>query len=302
MSAPTLLILAAGMGSRYGGLKQMDAFGPNGETILDYSIYDAIRAGFKKVVFVIRKSFSEEFQKFFANKFEDKVEVSYIFQELDILPNDYVFLPERSKPWGTAHAVWVAKNEISGPFAVINADDFYGRSAYDIVANFLNNDKSAKRYALVAYQLKKTMSEHGTVNRGVCTVHADQTLKKIVETLKIGYDDTGAIYYNDSEGKKQILAYDTLVSMNMWAFFPDFFDHCGHIFSSFLNKYGQQLKSEFFIPLLIDQLISSGIKKVDVLSCPEEWFGVTYKDDKPFVMDKLRNLIHDGVYPENLWE
>ena len=298
---PTLLVLAAGMGSRYGGLKQMDAFGPNGETILDYSIYDAIREGFGKVVFVIRESFSEEFKAFFANKFDDKIEVDYVFQSLNNVPDQYEYHPDRTKPWGTAHAVWVAKDVIDGPFAVINADDFYGRDSYRILYEFLVDANVSRNYALVGYQLEKTLSDHGTVNRGVCATHDDNTLDNIVETLKIGYDEERKIHYNNEHGQKSYLSGNTPVSMNMWAFLPDYFDHCGVMFKDFLKDRGQELKSEFFIPLLIDNLIKVGTKKVDVLDCTEEWFGVTYQEDKPFVMERLSKLIESGVYPENLW-
>ena len=298
---PTLLVLAAGMGSRYGGLKQMDAFGPNGETILDYSIYDAIREGFGKVVFVIRESFSEEFKAFFANKFDDKIEVDYVFQSLNNVPDQYEYHPDRTKPWGTAHAVWVAKDVIDGPFAVINADDFYGRDSYRILYEYFKDSNVSSNYALVGYQLEKTLSDHGTVNRGVCATHDDNTLDNIVETLKIGYDEERKILYNNEHGQKSYLSGNTPVSMNMWAFLPDYFDHCGVMFKDFLKDRGQELKSEFFIPLLIDNLIKVGTKRVDVLDCTEEWFGVTYQEDKPFVMERLSKLIESGVYPENLW-
>lgn len=298
---PTLLVLAAGMGSRYGGLKQMDAFGPNGETILDYSIYDAIREGFGKVVFVIRESFSEEFKAFFANKFDDKIEVDYVFQSLNNVPDQYEYHPDRTKPWGTAHAVWVAKDVIDGPFAVINADDFYGRDSYRILYEYFKDSNVSNNYALVGYQLEKTLSDHGTVNRGVCATHDDNTLDNIVETLKIGYDEERQIHYNNEHGQKSYLSGNTPVSMNMWAFLPDYFDHCGVMFKDFLKDRGQELKSEFFIPLLIDNLIKVGTKRVDVLDCTEEWFGVTYQEDKPFVMERLSKLIESGVYPENLW-
>ena len=301
MKKPTLLVLAAGMGSRYGGLKQMDAFGPSGETILDYSIYDAIREGFGKVVFVIRESFNQEFRAFFADKFDHKIEVDYVYQSLDNVPDQYSYNPDRTKPWGTAHAVWVAKDVIQGPFAVINADDFYGRDAYRILFDYFNRGDDANNYALVGYQLEKTLSDHGTVNRGVCSTHDDNTLDTIVETLKIGYDDNRKIYYNNEDSQKMFLSGDTPVSMNMWAFYPDYFDHCKAMFSKFLKSRGQEMKSEFFIPLLVDHLIKSDTKKVDVLQCTEEWFGVTYKEDKPFVMERLSTLINKGVYPERLW-
>ena len=301
MKKPTLLVLAAGMGSRYGGLKQMDAFGPNGETILDYSIYDAIREGFGKVVFVIRESFNKEFRAFFANKFEDKIDIEYVFQSINNVPDNYAYHPDREKPWGTAHAVWVAKDVIDGPFAVINADDFYGRDSYRILYDYFDAADSTHNYALVGYQLEKTLSDYGTVNRGVCATHDDHTLDTIVETLKIGYDDDRKIFYNTDNGEKAYLSADTPVSMNMWAFFPDYFEHCETMFREFLQDRGQEMKSEFFIPLLVDHLINEGIKKVDVLECTEEWFGVTYKEDKPFVMDRLNTLIDKGVYPAQLW-
>lgn len=301
MKKPTLLVLAAGMGSRYGGLKQMDAFGPSGETILDYSIYDAIRAGFGKVVFVIRESFSEEFKAFFVDKFDDSIVVDYVYQSLDNVPDKYSYNPDRTKPWGTAHAVWVAKDVIQGPFGVINADDFYGRDAYRILFDYFNREGDMDNYALVGYQLEKTLSDHGTVNRGVCATHDDNTLDTVVETLKIGYDDNRKIYYKNENAQKIFLSGDTPVSMNMWAFYPDYFDHCGTMFSKFLETRGQEMKSEFFIPFLVDHLIKNGTKKVDVLDCTEEWFGVTYQEDKPFVMERLSTLIDAGVYPERLW-
>lgn len=302
MTKPTLLILAAGMGSRYGGLKQMDEFGPNGETILDYSIYDAIREGFGKIVFVIRDSFKEDFKKFFQGKFEDHVEVEFVTQDITMVPEGSTYTADREKPWGTAHAVLVAKDVIKEPFAVINADDFYGRDSYRVLYDFFNSDGSAeKNYALVAYELIKTLSDHGTVNRGVCTANDDETLKGIVETLKIGFDEDRKIFYNDIDDKKVFLESDTPVSMNMWAFYPDYFDYCEAMFTEFLADKGQELKSEFFIPLLIDELIAKQTKKVELLNCTEEWFGVTYKDDKPFVMKRLQALIDKGVYPANLW-
>ncbi len=301
MIKPTLLILAAGMGSRYGGLKQMDAFGPNGETILDYSIYDAIREGFGKVVFVIRKSFNEEFRDFFKNKFEDKIEVAYVYQDIDMVPDQCEYHPDRTKPWGTAHAVWVAKDVINEPFAVINADDFYGRDSYRVLNEYFNNSENSDRYALVGYMLEKTLSEHGTVNRGVCQTHDDDTLDTITECLKIGYDNDRNISYKNDKEQMVMLDSNTPVSMNMWAFYPDYFKHCEAMFANFLIDSGQELKSEFFIPLLVDQLINDQIKKVDVLSCSEEWFGVTYQEDKPIVIERLNRLIERGVYPDKLW-
>lgn len=296
---PTLCILAAGMGSRYGGLKQMDAFGPNGETILDYSIYDAIQAGFGKVVFIIRESFSDAFKDFFKGKFEDKVAIEYVYQNIADVPDGTTYGPDREKPWGTAHAVWVARKVIKEPFVVINADDYYGADAYSVVVDYLKNS-TAENYALVAYQLDKTLSEHGTVNRGVCQSNNDRQLTGVVETLKIGYTEDGSISYPTEDGEGS-LAPETLVSMNYWLFHPDFFEHAEAYFVNFLKEFGGQPKSEFFIPLLIEHLINNGSKIVDVLECSEEWFGVTYAKDKPFVQERIAALIEKEVYPKNLW-
>ena len=296
---PILVVLAAGMGSRYGGLKQMDAFGPNGETILDYSIYDAIQAGFGKVVFIIRESFDTDFRAFFANKFEDQIEVAYVFQDIADVPEGFDIPEERSKPWGTAHAVWAARNEVNGPFAVINADDFYGRGAYEECMNFFQNG-SENAYGLIGYELDNTLSKHGTVNRGVCTVDSKDLLTGVVETLKIGYDKEGKIQYPKAEGVGYLEA-KTPVSMNLWTFYPDYFDYCGKMFDQFLKDHGKEEKSEFFIPLLVENLITSGEKRVEVLTCDEEWFGVTYQEDKPVVIAKLNKLVTEGRYPANLW-
>lgn len=300
MIKPTLLILAAGMGSRYGGLKQMDEFGPSGETILDYSIYDAINAGFGKIVFVIRDSFKDDFKKFFANKFEDKVKVEYVTQDITMVPHGSSYNGDREKPWGTAHAVLVAKDVINEPFAVINADDFYGKRSYKVLVDFFNSSNDNGNYALVGYELEKTLSDHGTVNRGVCATDDQNQLATIEECLKIGYEADRKISFTKDDNKVY-LAPDTPVSMNMWAFHPDYFVYCEQMFIDFLDKRGEELKSEFFIPLLVDELIESKTKKVDVLHCDEEWFGVTYKEDKPIVIAKLNSLIDSGVYPSKLW-
>lgn len=296
---PTLLVLAAGMGSRYGGLKQMDAFGPNGETILDYSIYDAIQAGFGKVVFIIRKSFDEAFREFFKGKFDDQIKVEYVFQELEDVPQGSVYPDTREKPWGTAHAVWVARDVIYEPFAVINADDFYGRGAFVEIKRYFDENDSTD-YSLVAYRLDKTLSDHGTVNRGVCSVTENEALDGIVETLKIGYEDDRTISYPTEEGSLFLPA-DTPVSMNFWGFYPDYFEFAGDYFTNFLKERGDETKSEFFIPLLVEDLIKRGEKSVKVLNCDEEWFGVTYQEDKPFVVDKIKQLLDSGVYPTQLW-
>jgi len=296
---PTLLVLAAGMGSRYGGLKQMDAFGPNGETILDYSIYDAIEAGFGKVVFIIRKSFDEAFREFFKGKFEDKVEVEYVYQELDDIPAGSVCPPEREKPWGTAHAVWVARNVVNEPFAVINADDFYGRGAFTELKNYFDQAEKGA-YSLVAYRLDKTLSDHGTVNRGVCSVNDKAELAGIVETLKIGYEEDRTISYPTAEGSVALSA-ETPVSMNFWGFYPDYFQYAEAYFKNFLAERGEEPKSEFFIPLLVEDLIKRGEKSVKVLNCDEEWFGVTYQKDKPFVVERIKKLLLENIYPAKLW-
>lgn len=296
---PTLLVLAAGMGSRYGGLKQMDPFGPHGETLLDYSIYDAINAGFGKVVFVIRESFSDAFKEFFANKFDHKIEVVYVYQDIHDVPEGSDYDKSREKPWGTSHAVWVAKDVINEPFVVINADDFYGKGAYVKVKEFFDNSDN-KSYVLIGYHLMNTLSEHGTVNRGVCATDDEHRLKSIVETLKIGFDEEKNIVFPTEEGFGS-LEPNTIVSMNFWGFQPDYFTYCENMFVSFLKEFGHTPKSEFFIPLLIEDMIKTNVKNVDVISCDEEWFGVTYQKDKPFVQERIIKLIEKGVYPKNLW-
>lgn len=300
MSKPTLLILAAGMGSRYGGLKQIDAFGPNGEAIIEYSIYDAIRAGFGKVVFVIRSSFQDAFVEAFAGKFEDKIKVAYVHQDLHDVPSFFTVPADREKPWGTAHAVWVARHEIDGPFGVINADDFYGRSSYVALHDFLVGQADQEDYAVISYYLGNTLSDHGTVNRGVCHQTPEGNLSHIVETLKIG-KDSGKASYIDESGSKQMLGLKTLVSMNMFGFLPSYFDYASEQFTTFLKERGGEDKSEFFIPLMMDTLIKSGTLNVKVIDTDASWFGVTYKEDKPFVQQQLNELITAGEYPADLW-
>lgn len=298
---PSLVVLAAGMGSRYGGLKQIDSFGPNGETILDYSIYDAIDAGFGKVVFIIRESFYDDFKAFFAGKFEDKIEVVFVFQEMNILPPGVKYTGERQKPWGTAHAVYVAKDVVNEAFAVINADDYYGRGAYLTLAKYFKSEASKQNYALVAYELERTMSDHGTVNRGVCSANQDNELIGIKECLKIGFDKDRYISYPAADGTSIFLDKNAPVSMNFWGFTPDYFEHCELSFRRFIERHGDNPKAEYFIPILIEELIQSGEKKVEILNCQEEWFGVTYKEDKPIVEKKIAQLIKTGVYPDKLW-
>ncbi len=300
MMKPALIVLAAGMGSRYGKLKQMDGFGPNGETIVDYSIYDAIQAGFGKVVFIIREYFKEEFKAAMDPKFGDRIELVYVTQELDNIPTGIEVHPEREKPWGTAHAVWVAKDVVNEPFAVINADDFYGADSYKVLNAYLTRDQT-DNYAVVAYYLKNTLSDHGTVNRGICYSNDENYLTKVVECTKIQREEDGAVRYPNGDGAKNKLEDDTLVSMNMWAFKPSYFDHIDSQFEDFLRSAGKELKSEFYIPSAVDRLINEGVLNVDVLDTNSSWFGVTYQEDKPIVMKKLNALIEAGAYPERLY-
>ncbi|MBK8700479.1 MAG: nucleotidyltransferase [Saprospiraceae bacterium] len=296
---PTLLVLAAGMGSRYGSLKQMDAFGPNGESIIDYSIYDAIRAGFGKVVFVVREYFLEDFKEMFDKRFGDKIELCYVTQELERIPEGLVYNAERQKPWGTAHAVYVAHDIIQEPFAVINADDFYGREAYEVLAQFLTTNEGPD-YCVVSYYLSNTLSEHGSVNRGVCTADGDGNLIHVVECVKIAQDANGTIAYPTEDGAVT-LEPETLVSMNMWGFKPSYFDHAERQLTNFIIELGHELKSEFYIPTVIDKLIKDGDLKVKVLKTNSSWFGVTYPEDKAAVQAQLHSLIASGVYPTHIW-
>lgn len=301
---PALVVLAAGMGSRYGGLKQMDAFGPNGETILDYSIYDAIKSGFGKVVFVVRESFIADFKNFFSGKFENQIDVRFVTQELYKIPEGYGPY-ERQKPWGTAHAVQMAVKDVEEPFLVINADDYYGRDAYKVAADFFAEYPESKQgkhdiYFVMGYKLKRTLSEHGTVNRGVCEDDSEGYLTYIKECKKIHRDENGIISYPEGDDVN-LLSEDSLVSMNMWGFYPSYFDYFEKYFKDFLSKEGALPTSEYYIPELIDLLIRTDQSKVKVLSSDSEWFGVTYQEDKPFVIEKLQKLIDEGFYPKHLW-
>ena len=300
MNKPALVVLAAGMGSRYGGLKQMDAFGPNGETIIDYSLYDAIEAGFEKVLFIVRESFINEFQKVFSGKYGNKIKVEFVTQELDNLPIDYYYPPDRDKPWGTAHAVWVAKDYISGPFAVINGDDYYGKSAFKDLVSFFSMYPG--EFGVMAYLLKNTLSDHGTVNRGVCYPDKEGFLNKVVECVKISRKEDGRISFPDPDGTPVFLEDNTLVSMNLWAFTPLYFEATNKYFSEFLLRMGHLPKSEFYIPDVIDLMIKNRETKVRVLSTDSNWFGVTYQEDRPFVVESIIDLISKGMYPEDLWK
>lgn len=288
---PTLLILAAGMGSRYGGLKQLDKLGPHGETIMDYSVNDAIKAGFGKVVFVIRKHFEEDFKKFIISKYEGKIAVDYVFQELDMLPEGIAINPERVKPYGTAHAVLVAKEAIHEPFAVINADDFYGSDAFQTMGKFLmrTDDLNSTQYAMVGYQLNKTLSDFGTVSRGICVADDQRHLQEVTEMTKIRRYDDG-IKNITEDGVVTVLPETVPVSMNFWGFMPNIFGLIESMFVDFLKKNNDNPKSEFFIPLIVTHLIQSKAATVEVLESDAEWFGVTYQEDRPYVVEKLKSL------------
>lgn len=307
---PTLLVLAAGMGSRYGSLKQMDGIGPNGEAIIDYSIYDAIRAGFGKVVFVIRHSFGEEFREVFCpERFGHKIAVEYVFQELDSgLPAGYAVPEGREKPWGTNHALMMGGAVIGEPFAVINADDFYGQDAIAQMGRYLAGlpAGSAGEYAMVGYEVCKTLSENGTVSRGVCTIDREGYLESIVERTKIvrlPAEEGGGIVYIDDDGSQYPLAENTPVSMNLFGFTPDYFRHSTEFFRAFLDDAlaSGNLKAEFFIPLLVNKLVSERVAKLRVLHTTSDWFGVTYKADRPGTVQRVLDLIGAGVYPRSLW-
>ncbi len=297
---PTLFILAAGMGSRYGGLKQMDGLGPNGEAILDYSVYDALRAGFGKIVFVIRKDFEDDFRRVVLSKYAGKVQCEICFQSVDKVPEGCTYNHERTKPWGTNHAVLMGKDLIKEPFAVINADDFYGKESYQVLADFLRSvDGKEGCYCMVGYRVCNTLSENGSVSRGICTTDADGNLTDVVERTKIE-DKNGTIVFTENEIDTP-LAPTTPVSMNMWGFTPEYFRYSEEGFRAFLAERGQELKSEFYIPTLVNQLISSGKATCKVLDTPSKWFGVTYAEDRPQVVMKINQLIKEGVYPSKLF-
>ncbi len=297
---PTLYVLAAGMGSRYGGLKQLDGVGPSSETIMDYSIYDAVQAGFGKVVFVIRESFEADFREKIASKYESIIPVEIVFQALDKLPEGFSVPEGREKPWGTNHALMMAKEVINEPFAVINADDFYGRDSFKVLADYLvaMNGKT-NDYCMVGYRLANTLSESGAVARGVCETNEEGYLTTVVERTHIERIN-GTIMFKDENGETA-LPENCPVSMNMWGFTPDYFQHSDDLFAGFLKENISNLKSEFFIPLVVNQLIQEGISKVRVLDTTSKWFGVTYSEDRPDVVAKLQALVDAGVYPSPLF-
>lgn len=290
------------MGSRYGALKQMDGVGPNREAIIDYSIYDAIRAGFGKVVFVIRESFAAEFREVFsAERFGGRIEVEFVYQELGNLPEGFTVPEGREKPWGTNHALMMAAPVIHEPFAVINADDFYGADAYRVIGDYLSKlGESENDYCMVAYELSKTLSENGTVSRGVCTVSPEGLLESMVERTQIERIADGRIVYHDG-GADEELAEDTPVSMNLFGFTPDYFAHAEEYFRTFLQEHGRELKSECYMPSVVNKLIHEGTSTLRVLRSSAQWFGVTYKEDRPAVVERIRKLIDEGVYPAKLW-
>ena len=301
MKKKTLLILAAGMGNRFGGLKQIAPVGPNGEIIIDYSIYDAVRAGFDKVVFVIRHSFEEAFREHIGRAFEDRIETAYAFQELDTCTGGFVPPDKRRKPWGTAHAILAGCSVIDEPFAVINADDYYGVQSFEIIAAQLARMHGSQKgqYAMVGYLLGNTLSTYGAVSRGICQHDADMYLTSIQEQGDIRKVGSDAVY-TDSTGREQHLSGDVFVSMNLWGFGVDIFDSLQSRFNTYLRQQGQQLKSEFGIPTVVDALIQSGHKKVKLLKTPDSWFGMTYRHDQAIAQAHIRRLIDAGVYPESL--
>ena len=285
--------MAAGMGSRYGGLKQIDAVGPNGEAIIDYSIYDALRAGFGRLVFVIRRDIEAPFREAIGGKFEKRIAVDYVFQELDMLPPGFTVPPGRTKPWGTTHAILLAEETLREPFAAINADDFYGRESFQVMGDFLR--AGGPDYSMVGYTLRNTLSEHGSVSRGVCECDAAGFLRAVVELTKIEKQGRGA------QAEDRVFSGDELVSMNFWGFTPALFPQLRERFTAFLGRGGQELKSECYIPTTVNELVASDAARVKVLGTPASWFGITYKEDKPQVIASILKLVANREYPPKLW-
>lgn len=298
---PTLLIMAAGMASRYGSMKQIQQFGPGGETIMDYSIYDAIEAGFKKVVFIIRKDFADDFKNIFEPKLQGKIETEYVYQEMDAFLGENSVPDGRTKPWGTSHAILSAKNAVQEPFAVINADDFYGKDAFTKAQNFLTEDCNEKTFALLGYELGNTLSENGSVSRGVCEVDNNNNLVQIVERLKV-YEDGGKIVYEEGDGSKHEIPENYKASMNFWCFHPSLFAFLENGFKEFLKLNIDNPKAEFLIPNSADRFINQGLGVIKVIPTAAQWFGVTYKEDAPVVKRKLTELVEDGAYATSIWK
>ncbi|CDF80332.1 nucleotidyltransferase family protein [Formosa agariphila KMM 3901] len=300
VNKPTLVILAAGIGSRYGGLKQLDTFSPEKDTIMDFSIYDALKAGFGKFVFIIRKNIEEEFKAVFNEKLEGRAEVDYVFQELENVPDAYVN-PERKKPWGTGHALLMAKDAVTENFAIINADDFYGREAFETMAKALmETDKDSYNFCMMAYLLKNTVSDNGFVSRGECQVNAQGFLTDVTERLHIEKTPTGIIRKDENNDTVDIDG-DVVVSMNFWGFTPKCFEFGTKLFETFLEENKHNLKAEFFIPSVVNEILQSGTATVKVLKSDAKWFGVTYKEDKKSATDVITKLKSENVYPSNLW-
>lgn len=299
---PTLFVLAAGMGSRYGGLKQLDGLGPNGETIMDYSIFDAIRGGFGKIVFVIRKDFEEDFRKKIISKYENHIPVEVVFQSIDKLPEGFTCPAERVKPWGTNHAVLMGKEVIREPFAVINADDFYGRDSFAVIAKFLSElpEGAKNTYCMVGFRVGNTLSESGTVARGICSTDENRHLTTVVERTEI-MRINGVVSYKDENGEWVGIEDNTPVSMNMWGFTPDYFNYSEEYFIDFLKENIDKPKAEYYIPLMVNKLINDGTATVEVLDTTSRWFGVTYAADRQGVVDKLQALADSGEYPSKLF-
>ena len=299
---PTLFVLAAGMGSRYGGLKQLDGLGPNGETIMDYSIFDAIRGGFGKLVFVIRKDFEQDFREKVLSKYEGHIPTELVFQAIDNLPEGFTAPAERTKPWGTNHAVLMGKDVIKEPFAVINADDFYGRDAFAVMGKWLSElpEGSTGKYSMVGFRICNTLSENGSVARGVCSKNDQDLLTGVVERTEIMRVD-GTICYKDEQGEWQPVGEQTPVSMNFWGFTPDYFKYSEEQFIDFLKENADKPKAEYFIPLVVDNLINSGEATCEVLDTTAKWFGVTYAADRPATVEKIQSLVDAGEYPNKLF-
>ena len=298
----TLVVLAAGIGSRYGGLKQIEAVGPNGAIVIEYSVYDAIRAGFDRVVCVIRRDIETDFRSIVASRFEKQIPVDYVFQDMADLPSGFAVPADRKKPWGTGHAVLTCRDIVKTPFAVINADDFYGRRSYEVLGNFLKGVKAdSGSYSMVGFTLRNTLSEHGHVARGVCEVDSRGLLKRVVERTNIEKTDAGA-RFTDTDGSQTNLTGDEIVSMNMWGLTPSLFPQLQREFTTFLQKNAANPKAEYFLPTVVDGLVNAGKATVNVLATPESWFGVTYPQDKAVVVEGIRALVEKGVYPEKLWK
>ena len=298
---PTLLIMAAGMGSRYGGLKQLDGVGPSGETIMDYSVYDAVRAGFGKIVFIIARHFENEFREKVLSKYENIIPTEVVFQSVDALPQGFCAPAGRTKPWGTGHAVLMAKDVVDTPFAVINADDFYGRNAFETISKYLSS-ATAGHYCMVGYRVGNTLSESGTVSRGVCTTDSNGRLLSITERTEIQRINGRGIIFKDENDEFRTIDDEAPVSMNMWGFTNDYFELSERLFREFLKARGTEEKSEFYIPYVVNEAITGGVATVDVLNTDATWFGVTYASDKPQTMSRIRELIAAGEYPEKLWK